>query len=238
MNEDEKRDKNKKSLTRLGSSWGGHYLDLELIPDKSLIISAGLSNDISFDMELINRKQCYIIGIDPTYLTARTIFKYHCKNFSSRKNFTLIRKAILNKTGLTVYLGGTAKTFISPQGERAETISLDDIVSEYAGAAVLKLDIEGAEFLAIESLTTKLRTPQIVIEFHIWLNSDSDKYPNEGVFPLLYTPEDVFSAVKKIKGMGYKLVYEERTDKERIGQETIFIRKEFASKYEDIELSE
>jgi hypothetical protein len=36
--------------------------------------------------------------------------------------------------------------------------------------------------------------------------------------------------------MGYKLVYEEREHKERIGQETLFIRKEFASKYKDIEL--
>ncbi|MHB1275748.1 MAG: FkbM family methyltransferase [Candidatus Humimicrobiaceae bacterium] len=236
MNANEKRNKNKKFLTRLGSNWGGHYLDMELIPNKSLIISAGLSYDISFDEELIKRKQCYVIGIDPTYLTARTIFKYHCKNFSIRKNFILIRKAVLNKTGLTVSLGGPARTFISPQGEKAKTISLDDIVSEYAGASVLKLDIEGAEFLAIESLSTKLRTPQIVIEFHVWLNSVSDQFPNEGIFPLLYTPEDVINAVKKIKEMGYKLVYEERTDRERIGQEALFIRKEFASKYEDIEL--
>jgi len=236
MNEYIKRNENKKFLTRLGSNWGGHYLDMELIPDKSLVISAGLSYDISFDEELIKRKQCYIIGIDPTYLTAQTIFKYYCKNFSRRKNFKLIRKAVHNKTGLTVYLGGPARTFLSPQGEKARTISLDDIVSMYAGASVLKLDIESAEFPAIESLSTKLRTPQIVIEFHTWLNSESDQFPNEGVCPLLYTSEDVLNAVKKIKGMGYKLVYEEREHKERIGQETLFIRKEFASKYKDIEL--
>jgi hypothetical protein len=106
----------------------------------------------------------------------------------------------------------------------------------YAGASVLKLDIEGAEFPAIESLSTKLRIPQIVIEFHTWLNSKSDQFPNEGVCPLLFTSEDVLGIVKKIKGMGYKLVYEEREHKERIRQETLFIRKEFASNYEDIEL--
>jgi hypothetical protein len=89
-NENIKRNENKKFLTRLGSNWGGHYLDMELIPDRSLVISAGLSYDISFDEELIDRKCCYIIGIDPTYLTAQTIFKYYCKNFSGRKNFKLI----------------------------------------------------------------------------------------------------------------------------------------------------
>jgi hypothetical protein len=235
-NENIKRNENKKFLTRLGSEWGGLHLDIELIPDKSLIISAGLSYDISFDEELIKRKQCYIIGIDPTYLTARTVFKYYCKNFSRRKNFKLIRKAVHGKTGLTIYMGGPARTFLSPQGEKAITISLDDIVSMYAGASVLKLDIEGAEFPAIESLSTKLRTPQVAISFHIWLNSESDQFPNEGVCPLLYTSEDVLNAVRKIKGMGYKLVYEEREHKERIGQEALFIRKEFALKYKDIEL--
>jgi hypothetical protein len=43
-------------------------------------------------------------------------------------------------------------------------------------------------------------------------------------------------AVQKIKKMGYKLVYEAREHKERIGQETLFIRNEFASKYHDIGL--
>lgn len=42
--------------------------------------------------------------------------------------------------------------------------------------------------------------------------------------------------IEKIKGMGYKLVYEDRERDERIGQETLFIRNEFASKYHDLEL--
>ena len=229
---------NKKYLTRLGSAWGGLHLDMDLIPDKGLIISGGLAGDISFDIELINKKDCYIIGVDPTWLSLKTILKYYRKNFHKRNQFKLIRRAILNKSNLIVNLGGIARTFLSPQGERAKTISLTDLISTYYGASVLKLDIEGAEFLALESLSTKLRMPQISIGFHTWLNSESDQYPSEGILPFLYTAKDVLNSIQKIKDMGYKLVYEEREHKERIGQETLFIRKEFASKYHDIELVE
>ncbi len=231
------RKENKKLLTRLGSEWGGLHLDMDLIPTKSLVLSGGLAYDISFDLELIERKQCYIIGVDPTRLSSKVIFKYFLKNFSKRKNFHLIRKAIHGKSGLIINLGGQANTFLSPHGEKAMTISLEDLLYTYAGASVLKLDIEGAEFPALESLSTKIRTPQIAIGFHVWLNSKSDQYPNEGVPEKLYTANDVLDIVNKIKNMGYKLVYEEREHEERIGQETLFIRRELASKYKDIDLT-
>ena len=230
------RSENKIFLTRIGSEWGGLHLDMELIPYKSLIISGGLAHDISFDIELINKKQCYVIGVDPTRTSAKTVFKYCVNNFFRRKHFKLIRKAIHGKSNLTMCLGGPANTFLSPQGKKVKTISLDDLVFMYAGASLLKLDIEGSEFPAIESLSTKFRMPQVAIGFHVWLNSESDQYPNEGVPPSLYTSKDVLDAVQKIKKMGYKLVYEERELRERIGQETLFIRNEFASKYHDIEL--
>jgi hypothetical protein len=237
MDDNTKRSENKKFLTRLGSEWGGLHLDMELIPQKSLVISGGLSHDISFDIELINKRQCYVIGVDPTRTSAKTVFRYYAANFSKRKHFKLIRKAIHGKSNLTVCLGGPAKTFLSPQGEKAKTISLDDLAFMYAGASLLKLDIEGSEFPAIENLSTRFRMPQVAIGFHVWLNSESDQCPNEGVPSLLYTSKDVLEAVQKIKKMGYKLVYEEREHRERIGQETLFIRNEFAAKYHDIELA-
>lgn len=245
MNENESKLENKRHLTRLGTTWGGLHIDLDLLPLKSLVISAGLAGDISFDLDLINRKDCFIVGVDPTQLSRSTIRRTFywslrqgiSKHFSKRDHFHLLRKAVLGKTGLTVHLGGPAHTFLSPVGERAETISLDDLVSMYAGAALLKLDIEGAEFPAFENLSTRLRIPQIAVSFHVWLNSISDQYPNEGVIPNLYTKQDVLNIVEKIKAMGYKLVYEEREADERIGQETLFVRNEFASKYFDLELS-
>ena len=244
MKENKRKQENKKHLTRLGTTWGGVHVDLDLIPKKALAISAGLAEDISFDLDLINRKECFVVGVDPTRLSRRTVRRTfywsfrHGKgeHFSKRNHFRLLQKAVLGKTDLTVYLGGPARTFLSPTGEKANTISLEDLVSMYAGAALLKLDIEGAEFPALENLSTRLRIPQIAVSFHIWLNNVSDQFPNDGVIPNLYTRDDVIKMVDKIKAMGYKLVYEDREADERVGQETLFIRNEFASKYSDLEI--
>ena len=226
----------KNKLTKIGSDWGGTHLSLDLIPPGSLIISCGISDDITFDTFLIENKNCFIVGVDPTEKANETIQKYYEANSAIRQKFNLMRKAVHARTGLVVVLGGSAHTLLSPAGEPAVTISLEDLVLTYPGASVLKLDIEGAEFVALESLTLRLRIPQLAISFHTWLNSSSDQYPNTGVPEGLFTERDVLECCQKIKNMGYKLVYESHEDNYRLGQETLFIRKEFASNFKDIRL--
>lgn len=255
-------DKNKRYLTRLGSLWGGGQLCLDLVPEHSLIISCGLAHDISLDVELIKRKKCCVIGVDPTLLALKTVLKYKFRSFKSFRKMIrnyffiselrffrnkmrpddtsqirLLRKAVHGKSDLKIRLGGPAQTALSPYGRKYSTISLEDLILTYQGASVLKLDIEGAEFPAIENLAVKLRIPQLMIAFHIWLNGSSDKYPSKGVPASIYTPEDVSKAVSKIKSMGYKLVYQEAEDAERVGQECLFIRSDMAAKFEDLELN-
>jgi FkbM family methyltransferase len=216
--------RNKERLTWLGSRWGGLHIDLDLIPAGGLVISAGLASDITFDVSLIERKGCTVIGVDPTSQSEKTVRRFVRRNSRWRRNFRLIRKAVHGRTGLTIRLGGVANTSLAPDGEEAETISLDDLHLTYSGAALLKLDIEGAEFPAIQELSSRLIVPQIAIGFHAWLNGESDQYPTPGVPPGLYTKHHVMEAIQKIKGMGYKLVYEGREVEDRIGQETLFIR--------------
>lgn len=229
------REHNQRYLTYLGSDWGGMRVDLSLVPPESTVISAGLAHDISFDVELIDRRNCYIVGIDPTWMAYKTVMKYKLKNLRKFNRFEILRKALGDKTGLTVRLGGPARTSLSPVGEKAKTLAFNDLLSMYPGTSLIKIDIEGAEFPVIESIA-KLRVPQFSVGFHIWLNNASDLFPNEGVVASLYTKQDVLDCVKKIKGLGYKLVYEWREHEERIGQEALFIRKDFASGYQDIEL--
>jgi hypothetical protein len=81
-------------------------LDMELIPYKGLIFLREIAHDISFDIELINKKQCYVIGVDPTRTSAKTVFKYYVVNFYRKKHFKLIRKATHGKSNLTMCLGG------------------------------------------------------------------------------------------------------------------------------------
>lgn len=242
----EKIDDNKRHLTRLGSTWGGLHLDIALVTPSSTVISAGLARDISFDVDLITRRKCHIVGIDPTRAAWQTVRTHQIISLFKQivsgtlfpdKQFALISRAIHHTTGITVRLGGPAKTFLSPVGEKAVTISINDVLAMYPGASVLKLDIEGAEFPVLEGLSFRPRVPQIAIGFHVWLNGASDRCPNEGVVPSIFTPKDVIDSINKIKGFGYKLVYEGREEDDRIGQETLFVRQDLADKYHDIELT-
>jgi hypothetical protein len=90
--------------------------------------------------------------------------------------------------------------------------------------------------MALESLQLRLRIPQLAISFHTWFNSTSDQYPNKGVPEALYTSLDVIEICQKIKNMGYKLVYEWHEDNYRLGQETLFIRRDLAGQWDDIQL--
>jgi FkbM family methyltransferase len=229
-------EENTKLVEKVGSDWGGTHLALDLITPDSLVISCGLANDITFDTYLIENKNCKIIGVDPTVEAYKTVEQFLKANKRYKHKFELLRKAVHAKTGLQVNLGGPAKTFLSPDGEIATTISLEDLILSYPGTSLLKLDIEGAEFLALESLRFRLRIPQLAISFHTWFNSKSDQYPNLGVPEALYTSEDVIEICEKIKTMGYKLVYEWHEDDFRLGQETLFIRKDIASPWDDITL--
>ena len=50
---------------------GSHYINMALIPTGSTVISVGLGRDFSFDMSLIKEKNCFVVGVDPTNLSAK-----------------------------------------------------------------------------------------------------------------------------------------------------------------------
>ena len=71
------------NVTMLGTDYGGWIVDLDMIPQGSTVISAGVGEDISFDLELINRYSCRVIGIDPTPKSHKFI-----QSQEELKNFT------------------------------------------------------------------------------------------------------------------------------------------------------
>ena len=50
------------SFKLIGTQYGGWALNQELVPEGSCVISAGVGEDISFDLFLIKNKNCRIIG--------------------------------------------------------------------------------------------------------------------------------------------------------------------------------
>ena len=78
----------------LGTEYGGWLVDLSLIPERSTIISAGIGEDISFDLELIKQRRCNIIGVDPTPKSHLFIEKQN-----TLTNFLLVKKALDSESG-------------------------------------------------------------------------------------------------------------------------------------------
>lgn len=54
------------TYTRLGSKIAGWYVDLSLLNKNSIVYSAGLGVDITFEQELIKTVGCTVHGFDPT----------------------------------------------------------------------------------------------------------------------------------------------------------------------------
>ena len=78
------------SFLLAGTEYGGWMINPDLVDRGSIVISAGVGEDISFDQYLINTKDCKIIGIDPTPKSHDFIKNYH----NNLKNFEFIKKAL------------------------------------------------------------------------------------------------------------------------------------------------
>ena len=78
-----KVDKNTDKLTHYGTKYGGY----DIVDNQKIfnVISCGLGEDASFDIEIINAKNCKVIAVDPTPRAA-THFKTIMENVgNSRK---------------------------------------------------------------------------------------------------------------------------------------------------------
>ena len=189
----------------LGTSYGGWYF-IRPIKNKFLtVVSAGVGEDISFDIEFINAFNSKIILIDPTPRAIlhvesvmgnlgtkksqeynlnsgkQPIESYELSNIT-KDNFVLIKKALYNKTGLTVkfylpqnhkHVSHSISNFqnnfkMNTDHIKVQTISVIDVMKEnnIKEIDLLKLDIEGAENHVLPDMVKKKIFPdQILVEF-------------------------------------------------------------------------
>lgn len=171
---------------RLGTRYGGWWVDLDLLGPQPLLIDCGLGEDISFPTAFLQRvADAKVIGVDPnprslTYCRAR------CP-----ANMEILPNALWTRTGETLafHLPRSQEELphgadgvsgsLDPShdyvegGERIEirTIDLDTLLAR-AGRTecdVLKLDIEGAEYELLAALIASgrlLAARQVLVEFH------------------------------------------------------------------------
>lgn len=190
---------NRSKLQIIGTEYGGHAVVLDLIPAGSTVLSAGIGEDISFDLELIRLKQCRIIGIDPTKKAKRFIernpneqFSFLLKALYSQNNKKIKVYKNTNPSYVSESITDSHDMVSNSEFHEVETISISDLLNIYTDVSVLKMDIEGAEYAVINSLT-KLDIPQICVEFHHFCTD--------------FTPYDTTRCIMHLNDMDYVVVY-------------------------------
>lgn len=170
---------------RLGTRYGGWWINERLLDSAPLLIDCGLGEDISFPVAFIERFQGKVVGIEPNprsleYCRAR------CPD-----NMTIYPRAFWTKSGETLSFhlprlqtqlpkgaDGVSGSLLSSHeyvdGGEELLVTTTTLVEALAtagrdGCDVLKLDIEGAEYEVLAALCSsgEIRLArQVLIEFH------------------------------------------------------------------------
>lgn len=171
---------------RLGTRYGGWWLDTKILGPQPLLIDCGLGEDISFPSAFLQRfSDARVIGVDPNprslaYCRAR------CP-----AGMEILPNALWIRGGETLTFHLPRRQDHLPQGAdgvsgsldssheyvaggdciETQTVDLDGLLAR-AGRAeceVLKLDIEGAEYALLDALIASGRiraARQVLVEFH------------------------------------------------------------------------
>jgi FkbM family methyltransferase len=175
-----------RGYARLGTRYGGWWLDTRRVGAQALLIDAGLGEDISFPAAFLQRfTGSRVLGIEPN---PRSLA--YCRAHPLA-GLEIIERAFWTQAGetLTFHLprapealpkgadGVSGSLFGSHEyvgGGEILTVQTVDLaaVLAHAGArecAVLKLDIEGAEYAVLDRLCDSgaiRRAAQVLVEFH------------------------------------------------------------------------
>ncbi len=163
------------AFTRFGSDYGHAYCVGTALNHDSVVYSVGVGEEISFDTDLARATRCRIVGIDPTprsetFITQRAVIP---------PNYLFVACGLSARTGRQRFYFPKDPTHVSMSLvedagagfiER-EFLTLPDLLARlgHTHIALLKLDIEGAEYGVLEAWLRDGYSPpcaQIWVEFH------------------------------------------------------------------------
>jgi len=166
-------------LERIGSDYGGYFLDPSKVSPDAVVYSLGIGEDISFDLSLINRLGVKVHAFDPTpkvktWLTSQVLPDQFCfhdvgiAHFDGEALFyTPLRQDYVSHSIIQ------ARQY-SRQSIRAPVIRLGTAMRQlgHTRIDILKMDIEGAEYAVLEDVAReRIPVGQILVEFHHRLSS-------------------------------------------------------------------
>lgn len=184
-----------------GTSYGGWPIIDKSLTDNSIVYSFGVGEDISFDLDIIREFGCSVWGFDPTPKCVDWI-----GHQSLPGQFHFEQTGLASKEGMVEFFPPANVTHVSysaAPGVRQNKASILAPVKPLASIMrylghdaidVLKMDIEGFEYGAIENiLQTTIRPKQLLVEFHHGMYNNDNRQTRE--------------AVKSLCAAGYKLFY-------------------------------
>lgn len=193
---------------KYGSDYGGWWICPDQINNDSVIISAGLGEDLSFDVELIKNYNCKIIGIDPTPKSIKYVESLNINNL------ILLKCALSHSSGFITFnlpkdeknISGSLEKIDSERTIEVESKSLSKICKELSleKIDILKMDIEGAEYAVIDNiLNSNILPKQILVEFHHFFDSIDNQKTKKSINSLLSCGYNLFH----IEDYNYCFIY-------------------------------
>jgi FkbM family methyltransferase len=188
------------TLERFGSDYGGWHLATDYVAGDSIVYSAGVGEDISFDLQIIERFGLQVHAFDPTprsiqwarsqHLPAAfTLHEYGIADFDGE--LTLYPPSNPAHISHSVVRKDAGQTPIQVPVKKLSTILR---TLGHTRLDVLKLDIEGAEYAAVaDMIAAGIRPMQLLVEFH-------HRFPGIGL-------RKTKDTVKLLTGSGYTLVW-------------------------------
>ncbi len=169
---------------RLGTRYGGWWVNARLLSNSPLLIDCGLGEDISFPLAFLQTFGGNVVGVEPNprslnYCRDRVpgamsvLPKAFWSEAGQKLEFHLPRPQQELPKGADGVSGSLDGSHEYAGGRRleVETTSLAEILSQQARGEcdVLKLDIEGAEYEVLNRLCSSgeiRKAGQVLVEFH------------------------------------------------------------------------
>lgn len=189
-------------LIQLGTEYGGRVLPIDLPQVNWVCYSGGIGEDASFELELVARYGCVVVGFDPTPRSIEYIRTVAAQtpefrflpvglwSFDTEQRFYAPENPAHVSHSITSHGSGEYFT--------AKCRSVPSLMAELGHEQIdlLKLDIEGAEYEVLGSvLDANVRVKILLVEFH---KTGSLK--------------QMTSMVDRIERAGYRAVHRDRSD--------------------------
>jgi FkbM family methyltransferase len=190
------------TFCRFGSELAGWWIETEGLDAQSTILSAGVGEDITFDLALIQRFGCPILAFDPPPKAVA-----YAERFRAESRFRFEACGVAENDG-EIRLAppdnphhasfSISRHASSPQSFPFPVKSLKTILGETGWEAfdLVKMDIEGSEYGVIDSIIgDRIPIRQLCVEFHHTIASEIGRNTQD--------------SIRQLESYGLQLVYKE-----------------------------